>query len=932
MNKIIHIIGGLLTAIPLWSQTATAQENNSSPSAWAQRIEAFGKTIPQEKAYLHLDNTCYFLGDTIWYKAYVTRTDTHTPTNLSKIIYVELLTPDGFLIERQQIAIGKENGGKGAFVLQDTLYAGYYEVRAYTRWMLNFGKVERKHSVYTNDYFYNQAMANDYFRDYEKLYSRVIPVYNKPSGPGNFAKEMTMRPMRRYFKGKKQKPKLDIRFYPEGGDLIANTTARIAFEANNENGEHLNLKMDIRDKKGNTITQAQTVNRGRGVFDLNCSAESGENYEAVFKYNGYEFKLPLPSVVEQGCAMRIENRDQNLTVTIKPQAIPATTQLGFTIINSGKVVTYKDVKSTIGETTTLNLPLTDLPTGVNQITLFDGNGRVYAERLFFVNHKDYAKTTLDISGLKKEYTPYEPIRLQLQLQGHHTTADVSVTIRDKATEDLSYDNTSILSEMLLSSEIKGFVENPGYYFEKDDAERKQALDLLMMVQGWRRYVWRNMAGQGNFKLTFLPEKGQTLSGCVNKTISLDPDKDYTMKEQSSIQNKENDATAEASDKNYSDQNAQENIDNQKLRNHYSAQISSLKKEVNVFATYVQGNNIVESEQLTKKGSFYMQTPVFSYESILFLSASDTTITNKELRRQQKGFADESEYADYYVKLNHFYPVFCSPYSFYQDNQPDNIFDDSSLGTTFSSIRELPTIEVRSKKGGLRKFDKTKPALVVDAYEAFNLTADYGLNAGKYDYRTFPGQVARAFIGDMGMDRNYSIQVRYDGKVQDFGNSKARTNTGTRDYIMQIPVSTTSPGGFAKKERYKFLKNLDQIRIYTDYAPREQGSWKFDSSNQPEVIVDICSFENEAQRYTYRDRRYILSGFSECNSFYSPNYSTKPLPEIKDYRRTLYWEPNLKLDSEGKAEIILYNNSTPSFIVVNAEGITKDGTLLTKTIE
>ena len=158
--------------------------------------------LPQEKVYVHLDNTCYFVGDTIWYKGYVTRSDKGTLTDMSKILYVELLTPDGFLVERQQLEM--PNGtANGAFVLTDSLYAGYYELRAYTRWMLNFGQYEHPHAQWSEDAFYNKEMAKDFFRDYEKLYSRVFPVYDKPKEPGLYTKDMTLRPLRRYFKARK---------------------------------------------------------------------------------------------------------------------------------------------------------------------------------------------------------------------------------------------------------------------------------------------------------------------------------------------------------------------------------------------------------------------------------------------------------------------------------------------------------------------------------------------------------------------------------------------------------------------------------------------------------------------------------------------------------------------------------------------------------
>ena len=227
----------------------------SSPShtptvdSLAARVARFGTGLPQEKVYLHIDNTCYFVGDTIRYKGYVMRSDRSTLTDLSKIMYVELLTPDGFLVDRQQLEL-TDGTAHGAFTLTDSLYAGYYELRAYTRWMLNFGRYEHPHSRHTEDMFYNRQMAKDFFRDYDKLYSRVFPVFDRPEEAGRYPKDMTLRPMRRYYKAHRGKPDIDLRFYPEGGHLVAGTTCRVAFELNDEDGKHLDAELAITDDKG----------------------------------------------------------------------------------------------------------------------------------------------------------------------------------------------------------------------------------------------------------------------------------------------------------------------------------------------------------------------------------------------------------------------------------------------------------------------------------------------------------------------------------------------------------------------------------------------------------------------------------------------------------------------------------------------------------
>ena len=201
-----------------------AKAQHTGTDSLYRKVQGFGIGLPQEKVYLHMDNTCYFIGDTIWYKGYVMRSDRGTLTDLSKILYVELLTPDGYLVERQQLEM-PDGTAHGAFVLKDSLYAGYYELRAYTRWILNFGQYEHPHSAWVENAFYNTQMAKDFFRDYDKLYSRVFPVYDHPEEEGHFVKEMTVRPLRRYFKGKEEKPRPNLRFYPEGGTSWKTPTA-----------------------------------------------------------------------------------------------------------------------------------------------------------------------------------------------------------------------------------------------------------------------------------------------------------------------------------------------------------------------------------------------------------------------------------------------------------------------------------------------------------------------------------------------------------------------------------------------------------------------------------------------------------------------------------------------------------------------------------
>ena len=892
------------------------------------KVQGFGIGLPQEKVYLHLDNTCYFVDDTIWYKGYVTRSDKGTLTDLSKILYVELLTPDGFLVERQQLEM--PNGtANGAFVLTDSLYAGYYELRAYTRWMLNFGQYEHPHAQWSEDAFYNKEMAKDFFRDYEKLYSRVFPVYDKPKETGHYTKDMTLRPLRRYFKARKGKPELELKFYPEGGNLVSGTDCNVALELNTEEGEHLeNVEIDILDPQGRKITKTRTGNRGRCTFLLN-NVGTQEEYKAVFQYKGYDYEVKLPEVEEEGIALQVR---QDTLLRIELQRSEGLTDfpegLALQVMAQGVPQTLQHIDFGDKRKTNVTIPLNELRTGVNQITVFDGKGQIYADRLCFVNRHDYDSAKIDIHGIEPQYEPFAPVTLNLKLQD--TATSVSLAVRDRAMEEQTYDNGTMLTEMMLASEIKGFVENPGYYFEADDSMHRRDLDLLLMVQGWRRYEWKEMAGIETFALQHLPERQQNLTGSVNLTYNLYPDNEPGEDAWITPLMQENkDLTVPVEF--YTTEKCNWKYRNKDLQDLYGSLIKKLDKEVNIFASFAQGNQSLNLMQKTTNGHFHMITPKF-YEACI-VDLTGTTNGGKAAgftEQYKKGYDDEEQYPNYYVKLDPFYPKFTQPYGFYQDlifNKTDSGYTPQDSSTFFN--RRLPVVNISNKRNGLRKLDLDKPAVVMDAYEAFNLISDYGLNGGKHDWRTFSRQLAFATVGDMGLDRRYFIQEQYDGKPL---NLKINQGTDYRKALkkhkwdVQIEVPTAPDYSNSKEimKKYRLLRYLDKIYIYTDYAPREQGSWKYAQDNQPEVIIDYRLFPNDGYQRTYRDRHYVLRGYAVCEDFYSPDYSRKPLPDTKDYRRTLLWIPEVKFDEKGEATVRLFNNSKQTVISVEAEGITGKG--------
>ena len=936
---------------------ALAQSSTASPTTlegWADRLDKFGRSIPQEQVFIHMDNTCYFLGDTIYYKAYVRRSDTGTPSRISGVLYAELLNQDGYLVQRQQLEL--MNGqAHGTFVLRDTLYGGYYELRAYTRWQLNWGVTEHAHNRLSEQWFIKKRMAQEYYRDYEKLYSRVFPVFDKPKEPGDFFHEMTLRPLRRQSKIDETSPKPKLQLFPEGGNLVAGVPNRVAFEATSNEGLHLEGKVTVTEGTSNVVAEAAVEQRGRGSFTF--TPQSGKSYTVTFTGKKGTTREQLPSPDKDGCAVQVIRVDGKTQVQIAAAGAVAGESLGMTVMHDGVLLDFQTIPA--GNNTTITLDEDKLKTGVCQVTIYNNGGRVYADRLFFCRKADLVPSTLRFTGLGGQ--PAEAFApVGLAVEGGKPGATVSVSVCDATHSEYLYDDGNILTEMLLASQIRGFVENPRYFFEKDDEEHARALDLLLMVQGWRRYDWHTMATPKAFVLNHKPEQTPLFVGEVNKYlageqesefadnfVSLDAgtyaaDKVSLTGEEKIASNMDTD-TKEAEDGGrVTDARANTETTGRDIPvqsdqiTRFTERQNELTRELLVNASfYKPGAGLPTTGQMmTEAHTFTIQSPRF-YEGCIFnLAASDSSKWKDGKHVWDIPSTDRDDrlnYPEFYVRLRPYFPRFVKPYDWYQCHlaaapkgsviAPDWVLDGSRL---------LDEVTVGVKRARLGQFDASKPAYVIDAYEAFNEVCDAGFCPGVfYGGNRFARDISRTYIGDMNLARDYDLLLRIDGRNL----SSMSANTQQRTAIggaapSQMPVETFNISS-KEKERYNLLRNLGKVYIYTDYSPRREGNSLYDGEDIPNVEVDLHLIDDiGTQRATSRDRRYILPGFSAPEDFYQPDYSNKPLPDVKDYRRTLYWNPDLKLDGSGRAEFRFYGNGKQTHLSVTAEGMAGDGTLLT----
>lgn len=907
------------------------------------------KSVTQEKIYIHTDNNCYFVGDTLWYKAYVVMADSLKPTRYSKVLYVELLTPDGYLVERQQLYIKDDGTAACQFALSDSLYSGYYEVRAYTKWQLNFNRKIRPHSSQNRFEFYSKQFETNYFREYEGLYSRVFPIYEKPKQPGDYTDKCIIpRPKQRIYA---DKPEIQVKFYPEGGHIIEGMDCRIAFEVKDNDGQELGSSIGSLDN-GLFIKPSHG---GRGVFEYNAQKPPKE---ATFEYMDKKYTFPLPTAQASGVVIRGDKQTKGgREFVVKAKGV---TVAAYSVKCRGRLITF-------GRNPGEKIVLENCPTGINDLTLYDEQARPLASRLFFVNNKD-KETQANISmtsgdktvNSKTELQPYEKIDLTVNGQ-----VPMSITVYDKSTQDLSYNDGNMLTDMLLTGELHGFVANVSQYF-KEGAEEK--LDLLMMVQGWRRYKRID-------KIYFLPERnlsyeGQVLNVPSNANIiDIDDVNDLSQygsdrsnyvlvspmgnkaltqtkwlemqgrlltgvietKTQTQTSPTLSQDTEEVSDEPQMEGFVDATIDENKDYNPLLTYKRFKNKDVMIEGEIVKGTETADVKaKVDENGNFKINLPWYTDQAIFFITAYE----NKDsLKRGLHGVKnskkmDETQYPKYYVKRTMDFPVFCEPYSWYQCNLPEDENycldetegdDDSALGPENNRLageHYLQNVTVRKYRRSKRKLNYEKPAIVIDAYKLYNEMTDYGLSYGVLDMTRFAKQASTYLFGYL--DQATDAKIR--GLVND------NKTTFYRNYVQtssehDIPMTKTAMLDLLR------LNSMRNIRAYTDYDKRNGTHLEVDGA--PAVTLCIESLDG-GKRYTYRDRRYILDGITYAEEFYQPDYSNVKPAEPTDYRRTLYWNPYAKPDADGVFRATFYNNSSKDTRVdVSACGLDKNGQIYVK---
>lgn len=825
--------------------------------------------IPKEKLYLHLDKPFYGAGEKIWFKGYLVNATTHQDNSQSNFIITELINRSDSIVERKKIrrdSLGFHN----AFTLPATLPAGDYYLRGYSNWMLN----EDPDFFFSRNIKIGNSIDNtivssiEYQQEDDTHYTAKIKftsnvqavfvnttikyLYLENGKIKNKGKKKTdengwisislpdlKSPAARRIEVEFDDPQytykrtfhlpvftndFDVKFFPEGGALLSIPHQNVAFKAQGADGFSKEVEGFLFNSKGDTLTNFRSEHNGMGIFTMN-PVDNETYYVTVRTNDSITKRFDLPAIEPKGISIAMSHYKQEIRYEIQKTEATEWPQKLFLLAHTrGKLAILQPInpKRTFGK---MNDSL--FTEGITHFMLIDEQGNALSERLIFV--PDHKPNQWQITADQPTYGKREKVSLQIAAKDNEGnpvegTFSVSITDRKSIQPDSLADN--IQSNLLLTSDLKGYVEDPAYYFLNQDARTLRSIDYLMMTHGWRRHKMENVLRTPSLNFTNYIEKGQTISG--------------------------------------------------RIMGFFGANVK--KGPICVLAPKY---NIIATTETDEKGQFIVNTSF--RDSTTFLVQA----------RTKKGFAGVDILMDppQYPVATHKAPYL---------NGAATFMEDYLMNTRDQYYME----------GGMRVYN-LKEVTVTAKRERPSSKSIYtgGINTYTVEEDRLQGYGQTAFDA---ASRLPSVTITNGSEIHIRNNSEPAiividdiVYEDASDILKDIQVSDMSS--------ISLLRGADAVIL----GPRASGG---------AVVITLKDPRNLPARPAQGIITYTPLGYSESVEFYHPTYDTpeKKNAQRSDFRSTVYWNPELRLDAEGKATIEYYtpDSTAPEDIII--EGVDKNG--------
>jgi hypothetical protein len=883
------------------AQTTNTQDSNSlTVDTLVARMVRQLSVYPQEKVHLHTDRSVYSPGDTLWFKPYLVHATFHTPLRLSRYLYTELISPRDSVVKRVMLRTDS-NLLRGYIPLPEHLPDGAYTLRAYTAYMAAGSQdylFQRSIRILSPQWAGINTRATTVFDKGEK--TELFMKFGRPgpftpqhaqlslkkegtttlkTGKGTLVTAFTPREREqnpsmllsftdsmgerysKYFALSTDKEDYAVSFYPEGGYLLSGTPCRVVFKALGSSGQPQNINLDIIDSKGNVLSTSHTLHQGMGSFVFS-PVDSGRYRARCVNQYGMTKVFDLPEVQSSGYGLQVAVQDNQIEVSLLAATRAPEVSLYLVAHVRGAIVYAGWWKE---KTKPFVFDKNLLPCGVVQFLLLDSNMSPVSERLAFC-YKDNTVISRFQTD-KAECGKREQVTARLTVTGadnQPVNGDLSVSVTDTLS---SADTTcNILTTLLLTSELKGYIDTPSFYFGKDTLA-ETALDLLMLTQGWRRYNLPEIIKGHPALPAKTPETGQSIAGKVTGGIFSGPSKRYLVN-LAAIGSPYSAVTMVGRDGRFS-------FDHIEFPEGTGFEIQALK---------TQGEN---------KG----KTRVFNIDRGTFPEIKEAVAQE----RMKETVADTAT-----LPLN--------PQDYDENSMRSYLLKPVEVKTTYwgsadygqYSTMEISRLPYKDVQGLLKYMGLTilgediyyhgaRVVIFVDTgpcYDELAVLNDLELN--NIENIALIKDAAREKVSDL--QRAEIV----DSFLSEHLDRKAYLDRDDiLDYLFHIPKGVSS------------IPVLD-ITTKEGFDSRYFG-W----------VTRIESKPSESRLTIFP------IGFQKPVEFYSPQYDTpeRKKDPAPDLRRTIYWKPDLKTDSTGTASFSFYSADKPGTYSVVIEGLSDKGDII-----
>ena len=872
-----------------------------------KKLTEYKLLYPTEKAYLHTDKTFYKPGDDIWIAGYLVDGTSHKSSELSNILYVELIDPKGSTIKKQMFKV-KDGKCKAHLHLPNEAPGGLYVLKAYTKWMSNFGskfvfekklqvqKIIKPRILSVLDFakeaygasdtvkaqlnvrdLSNIPIANKQFsftvRLKGNLYQRGNATTNKDgdadiffvlpeklnSSDGVLNVVLSHRGRNESISGAIPivLNKLDLQFMPEGGDAIEMLPCRMAFKALNEFGKPADVEGEIYNSKDKLVTSFKSFHQGTGAFDF--VPDSNETYTAIIlKPSGVKKRYPLPAIRSEGCVLHLDKRKDNVYHFELHSNIHE--MVHIVVHLRGKVLYCDSFKLKGGK---LELPVNIDKKGISgvaQITVFDDFERPLAERLFFIFPEN--RLSIDLKTNKTTYAPREKVEMELKVEdgiGSPVEGNFSLAVVDDKLITFTDDKQdNITSNLLLSSDLKGEVYEPSFYFDPEEEKAPEAIDYLLLTQGWRRFNWSEVL---HMKKIILQEKERydMILGQITNSAGKG----------------------------------------------VKARVVIVDEKLNKFVKLTTG-----------KGGRFSVSDLDDYKLLrVFALPLDRNESNIRINISQatpniKKYSPDSHVGFGKVKVN---PLIAETKevnnSISMDiADADNSQEISLLSSDFAMEEDAVALDevITVAYGSQRKSELTGAITTVS-------TSELRSNGSTLN-GVLQGQVAGVQV----INNNGSPGARSSVIIR--GTSAVSANNEPLYIVDGVPVTNIQTVDPDNIKNINVLKSAASTALYGSRA-----------ANGVIIINTKDGYYNNYRRTRKYARKMVQQYVSNAyvfdlvKEFYVPHYGRKgDMNDKLDKRETIYWNPAIKTDKKGKAKVVFYNSDEITTFRSIVEGVGNNG--------